>query len=333
MKHLSRLAVVPLLGAALAGCAGTPHTFLDPYSSVAREQANLYWIILWMAVAVFVLVEGLLLYNILRFRAKKGDDSLPPQIYGHVTLEAVWTGIPVLLVAMLFFFAVTTVNAISAPAKAASDVNVRVVGHQWWWEYQYPDFNNFKTANDLHVPVGANVHITMISKDVIHSFWIPQLSGKTDVIPGQVNSLWFRAEKEGEFFGQCAEFCGLNHANMKIKVIVQSQADFDAWAANQMLPPAAPVTDQQQEAVKIITTGLCKGCHTLGDSVGAQDIGPNLNHLMSRSTFAGAMFPLNEDNLARWLKDPQAMKPHNDMIIKLKKEEIDALLSYLLTLK
>jgi len=331
MKTLSRLSAVSLLGAMLAGC-DTTRAFIEPHSSIAREQANLYWTILWMAVAVFALVEALLLYNIIRFRAKKGDDSPPPQIYGHNTLETIWTAIPLLLVATLFFFAVQTVNAISAPPKAGGDVNVRVIGHQWWWEYQYPDFK-FVTANDLHVPVGTNVHFTLIAKDVIHSFWIPQLSGKIDVVPGQVNSLWFRADEVGEYYGQCAEFCGLNHANMKIKVIVQTQEEFDAWVANQQLPPVEPQTEQQQDAYKIITTGLCKQCHTLGDSVAADEKGPNLNHLMSRSTFAGAMYPLDEAHLKQWLTNGQEMKPGNDMIIKLKKDEIDALMAYLTTLK
>ncbi len=331
MKYLSRLAVIPLAGAALAGCAGSP-TFLAPNSSIAAQQASLYWTILWMAVGVFVVVEGLLLYNIIRFRARKSDDSIPPQIHGHNTLEAIWTGIPIIIVAVIFIGAVGTANAISAPPKASSDINVTVRGHQWWWEYDYPDLQ-IVTANDLHVPVGATVQITMESADVIHSFWIPQLSGKIDVVPGQVNHLWFRADRAGAFKGQCAEFCGLNHANMRINVIVEPQADFEKWVANQQSPLVQPQTDQQKKGYQIITSGLCSNCHTLGTNQAAQPIGPNLTHLMSRSTFAGAIYDLNEGSLRKWLQDTQAMKPGNDMKVKLKSDDIDALMAYLTTLK
>jgi cytochrome c oxidase subunit 2 len=237
--------------------------------------------------------------------------------------------------------------------KTAQSINVHVIGHQWWWEFDYPDLG-IVTANELHVPVNTNVYITLDSVDVIHSFWVPQLSGKTDVIPGQTNHMWFRADETGDYHGQCAEFCGLNHANMRIKVVVETNDDFKAWAKNQQQPPAQPQTAEQQQGYKILTTGICSNCHQLKNTVVppgknssappsntpgngaytvARPVGPNLGHLMSRSVFAGATFDLNEANLRRWLMDNQHMKPGNDMSLNPKPDELEPLIAYLTSLK
>ena len=331
MKHRSRQWTFLLWGIFLSGCASSP-TFLSPNSSVSAAEADLYRIIFYMALGVFVLVEGWLLFNIIRFRQRPGDETQPRQIYGNTRLEIIWTAIPVLLVGTLFFFTVRTVNAVASPSAKSADIQVTVVGHRWWWEFDYPALQ-VKTANELHVPVGANVEFTLESADVIHSFWVPQLSGKTDVIPGQTNHLWFRADQIGNYHGQCAEFCGENHANMRIKVVVESQADYDAWVADQQKPLVQPQTESQQRAFKLITSGICSNCHTLGDHEGEQSIGPNLTHLFSRSVFAGATFDLTKGNLDAWLQNTQAMKPGNDMKVNLTSQQIDDLMSYLPTLK
>ncbi len=320
-----------LNGFLLASCAGSP-TFLTPNSLVSGSEAQLFNIVLFMAVGVFVLVEGLLIYNIIRFRGRKGDDKEPRQIYGNNRLEVIWTAIPILLVASLFALTVHTINVTNIPKSQPSDINVTVIGHQWWWEFDYPDLG-IKTANELHVPVGKNVQLKIESADVIHSFWVPQLSHKIDAIPGQVNHLWFNADTVGEFHGHCAEFCGINHANMRIKVVVESQADYDAWSANQQQPPVQPQTEQEQQAFDMITKGACVNCHTLGSSQAINPIGPNLTHLMSRSVFGGATFDLNEQNLRHWLEANQEMKPGNRMNVKLNQDQIDALMSYLTKLK
>jgi cytochrome c oxidase subunit 2 len=189
------------------------------------------------------------------------------------------------------------------------------------------------TANELHVPVGSTVQIKLDSVDVIHSFWVPQLSGKVDVIPGQTNEAWFRADEIGTFHGQCAEFCGLNHANMRIKVIVESQDDFDAWAQNQQQPPPEPQSDQAQTGHDMIVSGICSNCHALGDSGPEDPTGPNLTHLFSRSVFAGATYDLTEQNIRRWLTQNDEMKPGNDMSVNLTQDDVDALMAYLTTLK
>lgn len=330
MKVFTRIAALIGLGILLSGCSYSP-TFLNPASPISGHEANLYKIILYMALVVFVLVEGALITILVRDRKKQGDREPAHQIYGNNTLEVVWTAIPVALAIFLFVLTVNTVKAVAAPEPAKSDVNVHVIGHRWWWEFDYPDLG-IKTANELHIPVDANVQITLDSIDVIHSFWIPQLSGKTDAIPGQTNHMWLKGDQVGEFFGQCAEFCGTEHALMRIKVVVQSREDFDAWVANQQKVAAVPQTESEQEGYKIVTS-VCASCHSINPGETKDMIGPNLTHLFSRSVFAGATYDLNEANVRLWLQDTQKMKPGNDMVLKLQPDEIDQVISYLKLLK
>ena len=331
MDKLQRLSILVGMIVLLSACQSSP-TFLDPASHASSQEANLYKIILIMAVVVFVLVEGALLLILVRDRKKKGDQELPPQVYGNTPLEVTWTLIPILLVIALFIMTVVTVNAVAAPSSQSTDLNVRVVGHRWWWEFDYTDLG-IATANELHVPVGVTVQISLESKDVIHSFWVPQLSGKTDVIPGQHNTMWLEGDQVGEFLGQCAEFCGQEHALMRLKVMVDSQEDFDAWVANQQKEAYQPQTEDEQAGYKEVT-GACAACHSIDPSeIDTDKVGPNLTHLFSRTTFAGSTFDLNEENLRRWLKDTQAMKPGNDMQITLSSQKIDQVLAYLTQLK
>lgn len=326
-----RAALLIVLATALTGCQSP--TFLKPASPITVQLSDLYQFMLVLSAIVFVLVEGLLVYNVVRFRKRPGDDSIPQQIYRHVRLEVIWTAIPLLVVTVLFGYTVRTTFAIAAPPSQPSDLKVHVIGHRWWWEFRYPDLG-IVTANELHVPKGAVVQIDLDSVDVIHSFWVPRLAGKIDVIPGQTNHMWFKADEAGDFHGHCAEFCGLNHANMRLHVVAQPQAEFDAWVTNQQQPPTAPQTSLQQTGQQIIATGLCHNCHTLGDNEAIQPIGPNLTHLFSRKTFAGATYQLNEANLRRWLQHSAEMKPGNDMAsISPTADQVEALIAYLTTLK
>lgn len=328
---LRKYGVVVGLAIFLSACQPSP-TFLNSASPISDHVANLYRIILIMALVVFVLVEGALIWIVIRDRKKADDQEPPTQIYGNTRLEIIWTVIPILLVIALFIMTVQTVNAIAAPDSLKSDLNLRVVGHQWWWEFDYLD-QGFATANELHIPVGTTVQIQLESKDVIHSFWVPQLSGKTDVIPGQHNTMWIKGDQVGEYLGQCAEFCGEEHALMRFKVIVDSQEDFDAWAANQQKAAYEPQTEDEKAGHKQIT-GVCAACHSIDPTeIDTTKVGPNLTHLFSRSTFAGGTFELNEKNLRSWLNDTQAMKPGNDMEITLSPQEIDQLVAYLTHLK
>jgi len=330
MKLFHKFALWFGLGLVLSGCAPSP-TFLNPASSIAAHEANLYNVILIMALVVFVLVEFCLVWILIRDRKQQGDDTPPKQFYANTKLEITWTVIPVLLTGVLFVLTVRTMDLVAAPAPTAADINVHVIGHQWFWEIDYSDLG-IKTANELHIPLGATVQITLDSIDVIHSFWIPQLSGKTDVIPGQTNKMWLTADQTGVFLGQCAEFCGIEHALMRIEVVVDSQEDFNAWVSNQQKPAAQPQTDEEQEGFKQVT-GVCTSCHSINPAEPEDKVGPNLAHLFSRSKFAGATYDLTEENLSKWLHDTQPMKPGNKMNLKLTPEEIEHLLAYLKLLK
>lgn len=335
MKSKCKYALLVLMGALLSGCATTP-TFLNPNSSVAADEATLYNELLWEAVGVFAIVAGILIWILIRDHGRSPKDVQIPKLYLNPRKEVTWVIIPVLLVVSLdafdFVLMLHTMNVTTAPAPQQSDVNLKVIGHRWWWEFDYPDLN-IKTANELHVPVGTVVQADVTGYDVIHSFWIPQLTGKQDAIPGQINHVWFKADKVGEFHGQCVEFCGQNHANMRIKVVVQSQKDFDAWVANQQKPAPQPQNDQQKAGYDLIATGVCSSCHTLNGTKGDADVGPNLTHLFSRSVFAGATLDTTPDNVRAWIKDTQAFKPGNDMNINVSQKQLDDLMSYIVLLK
>jgi len=315
----------------LSACQPSP-SFLLPASSISNHEASLYKIILTIALVVFVLVEGVLIWILIRDRKRANDDQPAVQIHSNMRLEVTWTVIPIFLVIALFIMTVQTVNAVAAPAHLKSDLNIRVVGHRWWWEFDYPDLG-IATANELHIPEGATVQVQLESVDVIHSFWVPQLAGKTDVVPGQSNTMWLTSDQIGEFLGQCAEFCGTEHALMRFNVIVDSQEDFNAWVANQQMPAYLPQTDDEKAGYEELT-GACAACHSLDPAeVDTNKVGPNLAHLFSRNIFAGGSFDLNEENLRMWLKDTQAMKPGNDMEIKVPAKTADQIIAYLLHLK
>lgn len=335
-----RLVVLLTLGA-VTSCAPKINTsinhtsiplFLNPASPIAAKQASLFWILLAISAVVFLIVEGLLLYNIFHHAKEAGDEDLPPQHYRQYVIEGIYTGVPILIVIIIFILTLGTIRAIAAPVPKAADLKVHVIGHRWWWEFDYPDLN-IKTANELHIPANTTVQIDLDSNDVIHSFYVPQLSGKTDAIPGVTNHMWLYGSTTGQFHGQCSEFCGVNHANMRFTVFVDSKTDFDAWVANQQKPPAEPQGEPATTGHDIIVNGVCSACHDLGEDGPGNATGPDLTHLMSRQRFAGDVFDLNEDNLRRWLEDTQAMKPGNDMNHKFSAEQINALVAYLRTLK
>ena len=302
-------------------------------SPISEAEANLFRILLVISVVVFVVVEGLLIYNSIRFRKRPGTEAIPTQHYRERVIESIYIGIPTLVVIGIFILNVQTMQTVAAPPESAGDINIHVIGHRWWWEFDYSDLN-FITANEIHIPVGTNVYITLDSDDVIHSFYVPQLSGKTDVFPDFTNHMWLRGDTIGAYHGQCAEYCGLNHANMRFTVFVDSPEDYQTWVANQQNPPPEPQSDAQKTAYNMIVNGVCSNCHRLGDS-GPEHDAPNLTHLMSRQRFAGDTFEVTEANLRSWLEDNQAMKPGNDMahIKNLPQDTIDALIAYLTQLK
>jgi cytochrome c oxidase subunit II len=317
----------------LAACAeNAPQDTLEPQGPIARQIDELMDPVFIVAGVVFVLVQGLIIVAMMKFRSKP-DSPEPKQIHGNTRLEVGWTLAPALI---LLAVAVPTIATIfDLGRRPDNPVSVTVIGHQFWWEYRYDDLG-VVTANELRMPVGRPVELTLNSDDVIHSYWIPPLGGKSDVVPGRSNRMHLIAEEPGEYLGQCAEFCGDSHANMRAKAIAMTPADFDAWVASQRAPSVKSSAGTAGEAGSLLFAQKgCGGCHTV-EGVSEGNIGPNLTHFASRTTFAGSIFDNNDANLRRWLRDPQGEKPGNKMIIPgapLTPDEITELIVYLNTLR
>ena len=322
---------VGALSLLLAACTGgdLPYDSLDPAGPVAKKQADLYWLVFWIAAVVFVLVEGALVYTIWRFRRRSAADK-PRQVHGNTRLEIAWTIIPALLLAGVAVPTVGTIFDLAESPPGAMRIEVR--GHQWWWEIRYPDLE-LVTANEVHIPTGEQVVMEMTSDDVIHSFSVPRLAGKQDVVPGRTNTLNLAADEPGTYRGQCQEFCGLSHAYMRFRVVAHEPAEFDAWVQSQLQSAAAPPPE-----IAGIVTGTCMTCHVI-DGVEAvagppSTPAPDLTHIGSRQTLAAGKLPNTEEGLATWLRDPPAVKAGSKMPdYDLSEDEIEALVEYLRSLK
>lgn len=326
---------------ALATACGGPYpqSTLSPTADLGFQIDGLFRLILWLAAAVFVVVEALLVYIAVRYRARPGRQP-SAGVHGHTLLEISWTLAPAVI---LVIVAVPTIRTILRTQRAPGPdaLEVSVIGHQWWWEYRYPA-SGVVTANELHLPVGRPVVLALTSADVIHSFWAPRLGGKRDVIQGRTNRIEFTPDSTGVFLGQCAEFCGLSHANMGLRVVVEDSAGFAAWTAAQLAAPAVPdslgggLAREGFEAFRQIrqpASNSCIVCHTV-QGVSGGVLGPNLTHLASRATIAAATLPNTPEAIARWLDDPPGVKPGSKMPkIGLTQQEIAALVAYLQSLK
>jgi cytochrome c oxidase subunit 2 len=362
-------ALIALVILAAACAPNATQDTLKPAGPYAEKIDNLFRPVFWIAVGVFVVVEGLLMYLAVRYRHRKGRRDIPPQVHGNQRLEIAWTIVPAII---LVGVAIPTISGIYALAAKPSGqiLEVNVIGHQWWWEFDYPGLD-VTTANVLHIPVGEPVYASLcaaglgyhgqvapndcqkegafgnVGDDVIHSFWVPELAGKQDVVPGRTNHLVLEADRPGTYTGQCAEFCGLSHAYMRFKVVAQTPSEFDAWVreqqANAVIPAKGSLAAQGQDLFSGVAgpqTGWCIACHAvqgLKDANGnpvVQNGGPNLTHLMSRDCFAGCIFAMNQADLERWLKDPPEVKPGSWMLdYGLSDQQVRALVAYLMTLK
>ncbi|MFN2606359.1 MAG: cytochrome c oxidase subunit II [Acidimicrobiales bacterium] len=324
-------AALALLAMVAAACASNaPQDTLKPAGPNARTIDHLINPVFLVAAVIFVAVEGMVLVFVIKFRHRDGGPE-PVQVHGNTRLEVGWTLIPALI---LLAVAIPTIATIFKLAhKPANAINVTVTAHQWWWEYNYTDLG-VVTANELHMPVGRPLEITLVGADVIHSFWVPKLGGKTDVVPGRSNHMNLTGDKVGTFLGQCTEFCGLSHANMRLKGVVQTPDKFQAWVDQQRLAATAPAPGSAAaDGLVLFNSKGCTGCHTV-QGVSTGKVGPNLTHLSSRSSFAGSMFELNADNLRTWLENPPGVKPGSKMPnLKLSGDEITKLIAYLETLK
>jgi cytochrome c oxidase subunit 2 len=315
---------------ALAGCAfDGPMSTLVARSDLNRSIHSVYSIIAWITAIIGLLVFVLLAVVLLRYRERPG--ATPRQIHGHTALEIAWTIAPALV---LLVIAIPTIQVIFRTQTAAAPANalpVRVRGWQWWWEFRYPSLD-VVTANEVHLPVGRPVVFEMEGPDVIHSFWVPQLGGKRDVVPGRVNRVTLTPERAGEYWGQCAEYCGASHANMQLRVIVEEPAAFDRWVAVQKAPPAEPTGDGVQ-GKEIFARSACVGCHAIR-GVSAGVLGPDLTHFGSRALFGAGLWPITPENVAAWVKDPPALKPGAKMPnLHLSDADARAVAAYLVGLK
>jgi cytochrome c oxidase subunit II len=347
-----RVAVLAATMLLLSACAGDQNA-LAPAGPYAQRPHDLIVYVFIIGVLVFVLVQGLILYTSFRYRRREGDDSLPEQVHGNTKLEIVWTLIPAVILAAI---AVPTVQLIfEQMAEPEGDyLTVEVIGHRWWFEYYYPDYDIY-TANEMAIPVGVPVRLEMTAADlarssdlgVIHSFWIPRLAGKQDLVPGHTTYLNLQADVPGRFIGQCAEYCGLSHANMRARVEAMEPGDFEAWVAAQQAAAVVPAAGSLEARGRELFGDLgarqaCASCHQVweGNGLRGPAQGPDLTHLMSRLEFAGAIHDLTPENLRAWLKDPNAMKPMQYEVngigmpnLNLTDDELDALTAYLLTLR
>jgi cytochrome c oxidase subunit 2 len=317
----------------LTACGGGqfPQSIFTPHSDFSRDLDGLFKNIFAWAVGVFVVVETLLLIAIVRFRARAGGPA-PKPIHGHTALEIGWTAAPAII---LLFIVVPTMRTIFATAGNAPEgaLRVEVIGHQWWWEYRYPTLG-ISTFNELHIPAKTAIQLDMTSADVIHSFWIPSLAGKRDLIQGRTNRIAFRADSTGEYWGQCAEFCGASHANMRLRVMVESDSVFQRWVDRQRAAPVAPAKGSAEETgQQIFRRSACIGCHTIA-GISTAKVGPELSHVGGRATIAGALLPNTAEALHRWIRNAPAVKPGALMPPQnLQGADLDAVVAYLQSLK
>lgn len=344
-RRIQRIAVLAAAALTLTGCAfieidDAPLTTFEPAGPFSQREDDLFWMVFWIATVVFVLVMGGLVLILFVFRDRKKGGPEPKQTHGNAKLEVLWTVIPALILAAI---AVPTVSSVFELTECSPDaMQIEVTGHQWWFEYYYPDAD-IHTANIMVIPEGREVCAVMTSEDVIHNFWIPALNGKRYIIPGQTTILPLQADEQGEFWGHCAEFCGLSHSLMRARVQAVSQKEYDDWVELQQSPAHLPAEGEPgYEGYQVFTSKGCVQCHEIrfDDESATIDLpdeafnGVDLTHFGSRHVLAGASLPeegeTKDEALKRWLADPPSVKPGSFMPnLALTEEEIDALIVWL----
>jgi cytochrome c oxidase subunit 2 len=327
------------MGAANARIA--PSSVFAPVSTPAAEVNSMAKFVLAVTGAIFVVVATLLAYSVVRFRARPGDSERePPQVYGSNPIEFAWTTVPILIVFVLILTTARTIFLVQAAPEPPGAIDVRVIGHQWWWEFQFPGLG-VVTANELHVPLSdpekpTPTFLTLESADVAHSFWVPRLAGKTDVIPNRKNVMWIDPHQAGTYLGQCAEYCGTEHALMLLRVVVEPRDQWDRWVAEQRRPAAEPSAGDRSAArgQKTFESTACVNCHTVRGTIAAGKFGPDLTHLMSRETLGAGVAINNPEHLKVWLNDPAVMKPGVLMpAMNLGEKELDDVAAYMASLR
>ena len=352
------LAMARLIAAVVVfGCApvrayeSSPTSIFAPHSTPAYQLNGLALFVLAISGLIFSGISVLLVYALVRFRRRPGDMNEPPQVFGSTQIELSWTIIPILIIVVLFLGTARVLFSVQDAPKPPTALNLVVIGHQFWWEFRYPDYN-LVTANELHIPVSSSsaprpTFMKLTSADVMHSFWVPQLAGKTDLLPNRVNEMWMDPQQPGLYVGQCAQFCGAQHAKMLLRVYVDTPDDFKRWIAAQKqvqaeIPPSTPAGQLAQVSDDVTPrTGqlvfeqqACINCHTVAGTVANGRYGPDLTHLMSRSTLAAGAADNTPGNLQAWITDPSTFKPGSLMpAMHLTDRQNAQITAYLLTLK
>ena len=314
----------------LTGCANAP-SILDPQGPAAAHIADLWWLLFGLALAVLIFVFTFLALALFRRRTAEVDLQ---QSHQAGTRVIIWAGVimPAIILAVVYAATLWTLRALATPA-IPEGLTVHVIGRLWWWEVQYPE-QQFVTANEIHIPVGQPVRIVLSSPNVIHSFWVPELHGKMDLVPGEVNTMWIQADRPGVYWGECAEFCGTQHAKMNFLVVAQSQEEYGAWLERQQQPATTPTDELAQQGQQVFLNTTCLYCHAIRGTEAVGNLGPDLTHLASRRTLGAAIQENNLGNLGGWIVGPQHVKPGNLMPPSdLTSTELQALLAYLATLQ
>jgi cytochrome c oxidase subunit II len=322
------------------GIPWSPTNIFDPAATPAHSIFGLSMLVLSVTLAIFLLVASLLLYVLIRYRHRPSDSEREPaQVYGSDQIELSWTVIPILIVVMLFLTTTRVILDTQAAPKPSSALDVTVIGHQFWWEYRYPKLG-VVTANELHVPISdpakpTPTYLALSSADTDHSFWVPRLAGKTDLIPNRLNTMWIDPQTTGLYLGQCAQYCGTQHAKMLLRVYAQSPEDFAAWIQQQQRPAEQNFSGNAAaaEGQTVFMHSACINCHTVAGTVATGRFGPDLTHLASRDTIASGPVQNTPENLRKWIADPASMKPGVLMpSMHLNDHDLDVITAYLTTL-
>src|SRR6516162_8800509 len=337
LRIASLLIASQVLGAAERVDRSLVPSIFAPESAPAHSISHIAGFVLAITGTIFAVVTGLLVYVVIRYRRRANDDGMEPaQVYGSGPVEAAWTTVPFLIVVVLTLTTARVIQEVQDARKPASAVDVQVIGRQWWWEVRYPKLG-IVTANEIHVPVSQGgerlpTFLDLRAADVVHSFWVPRLMGKIDLVPNKVNSMWIEPERTGLFLGQCGTYCGTQHAKMLLRVYVDSREDFDRWVAHQK-----EIAENDPGAASgrlVFEHTACINCHAVSGTAGNGRFGPDLTHLMSRDTLASGALSNSAPGLKVWIKSPDRFKPGVLMpAMNLNDKDLDQLVAYLTTLK
>lgn len=308
------------------------NSLFSPVNPQALSITHLAIIVFIVLAIILTLIISLVTYAVIKFRSRPGAPE-PPQLFGSSKMEKIWTIGPIIVVTFLFVLTLRTMTRSDPTPAPGQKPNLVVVGHQWWWYARYTK-SGVVTANEIHIPVGKDWLVLLKSADVIHDFWVPDLGRKMDAIPGHPNEFWIQADKPGTYLGTCAEYCGAEHAWMRIRVIAQPEAEFKAWEQDQLTVPSKPTSGPALAGSKLFHSLTCGDCHTVAGTSANADIGPDLTHVASRETLAAGRLTNTPENLAKWISDPQKYKPGSHMPdFDFSKKQVKDLVAYLETLK